>query len=102
MRPRGTHRAWVRVLRGQRTEKGHEERGANGDRGPGDEYGAEEGIMGVPGDHLNGSWRKSHDPDWKVLGTELRESSGEARSRAARQPLTCAWATTRLLLPSPW
>lgn len=48
--------------------------------------------------------RKLEESRPKLEGTRHRAAAavGEARSRAARQSLTCAWATTRLLLPSPW
>lgn len=65
MRPRGTHRGWERIPGGQRDEKGHwEERGPTETGVPcREEHGAEDTGRGVPGNHLSGSWRRSHDPN---------------------------------------
>lgn len=44
--------------------------------------------MGGTGSHLSGSWKRSHDPHWKVLGTGLPQPSGRpgAALPASRSP----------------
>ena len=59
-------------------------------------WGTDPGVVGPEGIQ-NRPERRGCLGDAEPTGSRVR-----ALNRADSQPLTCAWATTRLLLPSPW